>query len=223
MPTATSSPARGWHRSGPGPLIYVFSPRGAVIETHPFPADCPNQCCFGGDGLDTLYVTTGGGQLYRASDRSGVAELTATSARQSMTADTTMLRARARSRSRLAARGRPAHAQDYPDEVHSRHRRARAGYRGAPVRRQDHRACWASRSWSSRAPVPAERSRRRRSRRAAPDGYNLLLASASYTINTALQQSPLRLGQGFRSGRAGGHRAVRAGGAPSWRQRPSRS
>jgi gluconolactonase len=56
----------GWNRSGPGPLIYVFSPRGAVIESHPFPADCPNRCCFGGRDLDTLYVTTAGGHLYCA-------------------------------------------------------------------------------------------------------------------------------------------------------------
>jgi gluconolactonase len=56
----------GWRRNGPGPLVYVVSPRGAVIETHPFPADLPNKCCFGGAGLDTLYVTTGGGELYRA-------------------------------------------------------------------------------------------------------------------------------------------------------------
>ena len=56
----------GWQRSGPGPLIHVFSPRGAVIESHPFPADSPNRCCFGGHELDTLYVTTGGGHLYRA-------------------------------------------------------------------------------------------------------------------------------------------------------------
>jgi gluconolactonase len=56
----------GWQRSGPGPLIYVFSPRGAVIESHPFPADGPNRCCFGGRDLDTLYVTTGGGHLYCA-------------------------------------------------------------------------------------------------------------------------------------------------------------
>ncbi len=56
----------GWSRSGPGPLIYVFSPRGAVIESHPFPADRPNRCCFGGKALDTLYVTTAGGELYRA-------------------------------------------------------------------------------------------------------------------------------------------------------------
>jgi gluconolactonase len=56
----------GWQRSGPGPLIQVFSPQGAVIASHPFPADLPNRCCFGGPGLDTLYVTTGGGALYRA-------------------------------------------------------------------------------------------------------------------------------------------------------------
>jgi gluconolactonase len=56
----------GWSRSGPGPLIYVFSPRGAVIESHPFPADRPNRCCFGGKALDTLYVTTAGGELCRA-------------------------------------------------------------------------------------------------------------------------------------------------------------
>jgi sugar lactone lactonase YvrE len=37
-----------------------------VIESHPFPADCPNRCCFAGNDLDTLYVTTGGGELYRA-------------------------------------------------------------------------------------------------------------------------------------------------------------
>jgi gluconolactonase len=56
----------GWQRSGPGPLVYVFSPAGAVLETHPIPADLPNKCCFGGSDLDTLYVTTGGGHLYRA-------------------------------------------------------------------------------------------------------------------------------------------------------------
>jgi gluconolactonase len=56
----------GWQRSGPGPLVYVFNPKGAVIETHPLPADMPNKCCFGGPALDTLYVTTGGGELYRA-------------------------------------------------------------------------------------------------------------------------------------------------------------
>ena len=33
----------GWRHSGPGPLIYVFAPNGAVIETHRFPADRPNS------------------------------------------------------------------------------------------------------------------------------------------------------------------------------------
>jgi gluconolactonase len=62
----------GWRRNGPGPLVYVFSPQGAVIESHEFPADLPNKCCFAGPGLDTLYVTTGGGHLYRAkTDRRG--------------------------------------------------------------------------------------------------------------------------------------------------------
>ena len=56
----------GWRRSGPGPLVHVFAPSGGVIETHPIPADLPSKCCFGGPGLDTLYVTTGGGHVYRA-------------------------------------------------------------------------------------------------------------------------------------------------------------
>ena len=56
----------GWQRSGPGPLVYVLAPGGAVLESHPLPADLPNRCCFGGPNLDTLYVTTAGGQLYRA-------------------------------------------------------------------------------------------------------------------------------------------------------------
>src|SRR5262245_12824689 len=56
----------GSQRSGPGPLVTVYAPGGAVIESHPFPADLPNRCCFGGPRLDTLYVTTSGGHLYRA-------------------------------------------------------------------------------------------------------------------------------------------------------------
>jgi gluconolactonase len=55
----------GWRHSGPGPMIYVFAPNGAVLETHPFPADCPNRCCFGGEGRDLLYVTSQGGHLYQ--------------------------------------------------------------------------------------------------------------------------------------------------------------
>jgi gluconolactonase len=63
----------GARRSGPGPLVYVFSPEGAVIESHLFPADVPNKCCFGGPRLATLFVTTADGELYCAkTDRRGV-------------------------------------------------------------------------------------------------------------------------------------------------------
>ena len=56
----------GWRKCGPGPLVYVFSPEGAVLETHALPADSPNRCCFGGRERDTFYVTTAGGELYAA-------------------------------------------------------------------------------------------------------------------------------------------------------------
>lgn len=62
----------GWRRSGPGPLVFVFAPSGAVLESHPFPADLPNKCAFGGSGRDTLFVTTAGGELFAAkTDRRG--------------------------------------------------------------------------------------------------------------------------------------------------------
>ena len=56
----------GWQRSGPGPLVYVFAPTGAVIESHALPYDMPNYCAFGDRGLDSLYVTTAEGYLLRA-------------------------------------------------------------------------------------------------------------------------------------------------------------
>jgi len=56
----------GWKASGPGPMIYVFAPNGRVLETHPLPADRPTNCTFGDDNLQTLYVTTGEGYLFRA-------------------------------------------------------------------------------------------------------------------------------------------------------------
>lgn len=56
----------GWEESGPGPMIYVFSPTGEVLETHRLPVDFPTNCTFGGDELTTLYVTTGSGYLLRA-------------------------------------------------------------------------------------------------------------------------------------------------------------
>ena len=60
--------AGGWRQAGPGPLVYVFSPAGRVIETHPVPADWPTNCAFGGPALDTLYVTTRGGHLFRVNN-----------------------------------------------------------------------------------------------------------------------------------------------------------
>ena len=56
----------GWEESGPGPMIYVISPTGQVLETHRLPVDFPTNCTFGGSDLTTLYVTTGSGFLLRA-------------------------------------------------------------------------------------------------------------------------------------------------------------
>jgi gluconolactonase len=36
----------GWQQSGPDPLLYVFSPTGHVLETHPMPVDRPTNCIF---------------------------------------------------------------------------------------------------------------------------------------------------------------------------------
>jgi gluconolactonase len=54
----------GWRKSGPGPHVHVFAPSGAIVTSHPFPADEPMCCAFGEPGM--LYVTTAGGELYRA-------------------------------------------------------------------------------------------------------------------------------------------------------------
>ena len=53
--------------SGPGPIIYVWSPTGRVIETQPMPVgvDMPTNCTFGDFDQATLYVTTLGGHLLR--------------------------------------------------------------------------------------------------------------------------------------------------------------
>ena len=56
----------GWEAAGPGPMIYVFSPTGRVLSTHPLRVDRPTNCCFGDADMKTLYVTTGGGHLFRA-------------------------------------------------------------------------------------------------------------------------------------------------------------
>jgi gluconolactonase len=56
----------GWETSGPGPMIYVFSPTGRILETHPLQVSRPTNCCFGDADMRTLYVTTGPGHLLRA-------------------------------------------------------------------------------------------------------------------------------------------------------------
>ena len=62
----------GIREGGPGPMVYVFAPDGEVLETHPTPTDRPTNCSFGGADLTTLYVTTGGGDVYMAhTDRQG--------------------------------------------------------------------------------------------------------------------------------------------------------
>jgi len=55
----------GWELGGPGPMIYVFSPSGDALETHPVPCRRPTNCAFGGEDFTTLYVTTIEGFLFR--------------------------------------------------------------------------------------------------------------------------------------------------------------
>jgi gluconolactonase len=55
--------AAGWEISGPGAMIYVFSPTGEVIDANPVPVDRPTNCAFGGGDMTDLYVTTLDGQL----------------------------------------------------------------------------------------------------------------------------------------------------------------
>jgi gluconolactonase len=58
--------AAGWHEAGPGPMIYVLSPQGRVLETHPVPVRVPTNCCFGGPDHDDFYLTSNEGHLLRA-------------------------------------------------------------------------------------------------------------------------------------------------------------
>jgi gluconolactonase len=62
----------GWDEAGPGAMIYVFSPTGRVLSTHPVPALRPTNCCFGGADMSILYVTSVQGHFMRAqTDRVG--------------------------------------------------------------------------------------------------------------------------------------------------------
>lgn len=62
----------GWEKGGPGPSVYVFAPDGRVLERHPVEAQRPTNCAFGDADLQSLYVTTTEGHLFRArTDRMG--------------------------------------------------------------------------------------------------------------------------------------------------------
>ena len=56
----------GSAKSGPGATVYVLSAAGSVVEKHAAPADLPMRCAFGDSDLSSLYLTTGGGELFRA-------------------------------------------------------------------------------------------------------------------------------------------------------------
>ncbi len=55
----------GGKEAGPGPMAYVITPQGRIIQTHPLP-ETPTNCAFGGPSLEDLYVTTTDGSLFRA-------------------------------------------------------------------------------------------------------------------------------------------------------------
>ncbi len=57
----------GGEGSGPGPMAYVLTPTGRILESHRLP-ETPTNCAFGGPDGGDLYVTTTGGSLYRAAD-----------------------------------------------------------------------------------------------------------------------------------------------------------
>jgi gluconolactonase len=62
----------GYYTAGAGPMLYVFSPSGRVLETHPIPANRPTNVCFGGPDLTTVFVTSTQGHFFKAqTDRVG--------------------------------------------------------------------------------------------------------------------------------------------------------
>ena len=56
----------GEESAGPGPMVYVISPEGRILESHLLPKT-PTNCAFGGQDLADLYVTTTDGSLLCAS------------------------------------------------------------------------------------------------------------------------------------------------------------
>ncbi len=56
----------GWPSGGPGPMLYVFSPTGRIIETHPVAATRPTNVCFGGADNTDVFVTSTDGHFFHA-------------------------------------------------------------------------------------------------------------------------------------------------------------
>jgi gluconolactonase len=52
--------------AGAGPRLYTFAPDGALLESQPLPGGAPMRVAFGDAGLDSLYLTSGDGCVYRA-------------------------------------------------------------------------------------------------------------------------------------------------------------
>ena len=46
-------------------MISVFAPNGRVLETHPVPCKRPTNCTFGERDMQTLFVTSIDGFVYR--------------------------------------------------------------------------------------------------------------------------------------------------------------
>lgn len=59
----------GYAKAGPGPVVMVVSPSGAVLRSTVLAFDLPANCCFGGGSArGVLYVTTEEGHLLASSD-----------------------------------------------------------------------------------------------------------------------------------------------------------
>jgi sugar lactone lactonase YvrE len=54
----------GSFEAGPGPMLFIFSPDGHLMTSHPLPFDLPAKIAFGGEALNNLYITSGDGFLY---------------------------------------------------------------------------------------------------------------------------------------------------------------
>ena len=56
--------------SGPGPMIYVWTPEGRILETYPMPVgvDGPTNCALGFDDQRSFDGTTGKGHFIRPRD-----------------------------------------------------------------------------------------------------------------------------------------------------------